>query len=125
MRRTTITLTLAFVAGIALVAQQPPQATTQAVILKGKAPVSNEVLKVKLPRPLEAQLANGAHLMVLEDHRAPQITFSIAIPGGGGYYDAVDAVGLASATASLMREGTTTKTSAQMSEQLELSLIHI
>ena len=119
MRRTTITLTLAFVAGIALVAQQPPQATTQAVILKGKAPVSNEVLKVKLPRPLEAQLANGAHLMVLEDHRAPQITFSIAIPGGGGYYDAVDAVGLASATASLMREGTTTKTSAQMSEQLE------
>lgn len=119
MRRSSITLVLALAAGAALVAQQPPQTTTQAVILKGKAPVSNEVLKVKLPRPTEAQLANGAHLMVLEDHRAPQITFSITMPGGGGFYDAPTMIGLASATASLMREGTTTKTSAQISEQLE------
>ena len=120
MRRTSITLFVTLAAGIALVAQQaPPQATTQAVVLKGKAPVSNEVLKVKLPRPAEAQLANGAHLMVLEDHRAPQITFSIAMPGGGGYYDPADMIGRASATAALMREGTTTRTSAQISEQLE------
>ena len=122
MRRTSfslVALTLALAAGVALAAQQPPQTTTQAVILKGKAPVSNELLKVKLPRPTEAQLSNGAHLMVLEDHRAPQITFSIAMPGGGGYYDAPDMIGLASATASLMREGTASKTSAQISEQLE------
>lgn len=122
MRRTYMTLVVAvFAVGAtaALVAQQPPPTTTQAVVLKGKAPVSNEVLKVKLPRPTEAQLANGAHLMVLEDHRAPQVTFSIAMPGGGGFYDPADMIGRASATASLMREGTTTKTSAQISEQLE------
>jgi hypothetical protein len=104
----------------ALVAQQaPPATTTQAVVLKGKAPVSNEVLKVKLPRPAEGELSNGAHLMVLEDHRAPQVTFSITMPGGGGYFDPADTIGLASATAALMREGTTSRTSAQMSEQLE------
>ena len=45
------------------------------------------VLKVKLPRPQEADLANGLHLIVLEDHRLPQITFQIIIPGAGGYYD--------------------------------------
>ena len=118
MRRSTITFALALVAVAGLAAQQTSP-TTQAVVLKGKAPVSNEVLKVKLPRPTEATLTNGARLMVLEDHRAPQITFSIIMPGGGGYYDAPDSIGLATATASLMREGTTTKTSAQISEQLE------
>ena len=117
--RTPITLAIALVTGAALMAQQAPPPTTQAVVLKGKAPVSNEVLKVKLPRPGEVDLANGAHLMVLEDHRAPQVSFTISMPGGGGYFDPADMIGLASATASLMREGTATKTSAQMSEQLE------
>ena len=53
----------------------PPQPSTTQMVLKGKAPVSNEVLKVKLPRPQEADLPNGLHLMVLEDHRLPQVTF--------------------------------------------------
>jgi len=52
---------------------QQPQ-TTQ-MVLKGKAPVSSELLKVKLPKPQEADLANGLHLIVLEDRRLPQITF--------------------------------------------------
>lgn len=118
MRRIIIVTGIVAVgAGAALIAQQATQ--TQAVVLKGKAPVSNEVLKVKLPRPAEGQLTFGAHLMVLEDHRAPQITFSIIMPGGGGYYDPAGSIGLAQATAALMREGTTTKTSAQISEALE------
>ena len=69
------------------------------MVLKGKAPVSNEVLKVKLPRPQEADLPNGLHLMVLEDRRLPQIAFQIIIPGAGGYYDPADKIGLASYTA--------------------------
>jgi zinc protease len=97
----------------------PPQPSATKMVLKGKAPVSNEVLKVKLPRPQEADLANGLHLMVLEDHRLPQITFNIIIPGAGGYFDPPDKIGLASYTASLMREGTKTRTSPQISEALE------
>ncbi len=61
--------------------------STAGMVLKGKAPVSNDVLKVKLPKPQEADLPNGLHLMVLEDHRLPQIAFQIVIPGAGGYYD--------------------------------------
>ena len=60
------------------------------MVIKGKAPVSNEVLKVKLPKPQEADLPNGLHLIVLEDHRLPQVTFQIIIPGAGGYYDPAD-----------------------------------
>lgn len=97
--------------------QQAP--STTAMVLKGRAPVSNEVLKVKLPRPQEADLPNGLHLMVLEDRRLPQITFQIIIPGAGGYFDPAETVGLASYTASMMREGTRTRTSPQISEALE------
>ena len=97
----------------------PPQPSTTQMVLKGKAPVSNDILKVKLPRPQEVDLPNGLHLMVLEDHRLPQVTFTLMIPGAGGYLDPPDKIGLASYTASLMREGTKTRTSPQISEALE------
>ena len=97
----------------------PPQPSTTQMVLKGKAPVSNEILKVKLPRPQEADLSNGLHLLVLEDHRLPQVTFTLMISGAGGYFDPADKIGLASYTASLMREGTKTRTSPQISEALE------
>lgn len=97
--------------------QQPPP--KEAVVLKGKAPVSSDVLQVKMPRPQEADLPNGIHLMVLEDRRAPQITFQLIIPGAGGYYDPADHAGLAQFTAAQMREGTTTRMSERISTELE------
>ena len=97
--------------------QQPP--STSEMVLKGKAPVSNEILRVKLPRPKEADLPNGLHLMVMEDRRLPQVTFQIVIPGAGGYFDPPDRIGVATFTATLMREGTKTRTSPQISEALE------
>ena len=51
-------------------------------------------------------LPNGLHLMVLEDHRLPQVSFQIIIPGAGGYYDPADKIGLASTPRTMMREGT-------------------
>jgi predicted Zn-dependent peptidase len=96
-----------------------PQPQTTQMVLKGKAPVSTELLKVKLPKPQETDLANGLHLIVLEDHRLPQVTFQIIIPGAGGYFDPAEKIGLATYTASLMREGTKTRTSPQISEALE------
>jgi len=105
------------VAGQTPAGQQPP--STSGLVKKGKAPVSTEVLKVKLPRPQEADLANGAHLMVLEDHRLPRISMQIIIPGGGGFFDPADRIGLASYTAQMMREGTKTRTSQQLSQELE------
>lgn len=101
-------------------AQQPPQvpSTTQ-MVLKGKAPVSKEVLKVTLPKPSETVLSNGLRVMVLEDHRVPQVTFQLVIPGAGGYYDPADRPGLAGFAAAMMREGTASRTSEQISESLE------
>jgi zinc protease len=88
-------------------------------ILKNKAPVSKDVLKVSLPRAQEGDLSNGVHLIVIEDHRAPQVFFQLLVDGAGGYYDPPSIPGLAAFTAALMREGTTTRTSEQISEQLD------
>ena len=116
---------VALVAGsVWVAAQQPPApnqpSPTQGVVKKGKVPVSNDILKVKLPKPSEVDLPNGIHLMVLEDHRLPQVSFQIFIPGAGGYYDPADLPGLASFVAALAREGTASRTSEQISEQLEV-----
>jgi predicted Zn-dependent peptidase len=122
--------TINHLAGVALIAaaaiplhaqvpQQQGQQAKQSIVLKGKAPVSNDILKVKLPRPKEGELSNGLHLMVLEDHRAPQVAFQLVIPGAGGFYDAPGATGVASVAATMLREGTPTRTTTQVSEQLE------
>jgi zinc protease len=98
-------------------AAAPPAPATPK--FKGKVPVSNEVLKIKLPRAQETHLSNGAYLMVLEDHRVPSVQFEIIIIGAGGYYDPRDLPGLADTTASLMDEGTTTRTSEQIAQALD------
>jgi zinc protease len=104
---------------VAAQGQEPPPAPAKPSQMKGLAPVNKDVLKIKLPRPTEADLANGAHLMVLEDHRVPSISFQIMMMGAGGYYDPAGLPGVADTTASLMDEGTTTKTSEQISQALD------
>lgn len=119
-RRTCIVLGISALAATCaptLLAQEPP--SSQGLVLKGRAPVSNEALKVNLPRPQEAELSNGLHLMVLENHRLPRVSFQIVIPGAGGYYDQASMTGLSSYTAQMMREGTKTRTSRQISQELE------
>jgi zinc protease len=96
---------------------QPP--STVGMVRKGKAPVSDAVLQVKLPHPQEATLANGLRLMVLEDHRLPRVSFQLMIPGAGGYYDPAAMVGLSGFAAQMMREGTSTRSSPQISQALE------
>jgi zinc protease len=124
-RTRTTRAALAAVAGLALAAhptasQQPDKTppSTQ-MVLKGKAPVSRDILKVSLPKPDQVVLPSGLRIMVLENHRAPEVSFQLVIPGAGGYYDPADRAGLASFVAAMMREGTTTRSSAQISEALE------
>jgi predicted Zn-dependent peptidase len=81
--------------------------------------VSDKLLAIKLPRPQEADLPNGLHVMVLEDRRAPQVTIQLSMRGAGGYYDPADHVGLAQFTAANLREGTTSRNTTEIAEQLD------
>lgn len=108
-------------AAFALVSAIPSasEQASQAVVEKGRAPVSSQLLQIKLPRPAEADLSNGLHVMVLEDRRAPQVNIQLIVRGAGGYFDPPDRPGLAQFTAANVREGTATKSSAAIAEQLE------
>lgn len=84
-----------------------------------RAPVSKEILKVTLPRPVETVLSNGIHLMILEDHRFPLVTVQFDINGAGPLYEPPNLPGLAGVTASLLDEGTKTLTSKQIAQQID------
>ncbi|MBI3940621.1 MAG: insulinase family protein [Acidobacteria bacterium] len=110
---------LAFSSAQAPVPPPGPQGQSiKGAVLKGKAPVSKEILKVQLPKPQEVTLQNGLRLIVLENHRVP--TFSIQMVFmSGGLADPADHRGLASFTASLLREGTRKLSSREIAEQIE------
>jgi predicted Zn-dependent peptidase len=86
---------------------------------KNRAPVSKEVLKVKLPRPIEAKLDNGLTVLILEDSRFPTVNVQFAINGAGALYEPANMPGVASATAQMLREGTKTRSSKQLAEEVD------
>ena len=92
--------------------------TTKGAVIKGKAPVNKEVLKVKLPRAEEATLKNGLQVVVLPMHKVPTFNMQLVVLSGG-LSDKPDYRGLSSFTASLLREGTTKRSSKDIAEQVD------
>jgi len=93
--------------------------STKGAVIKGKAPVNKDLLKVKLPKAQEADLKNGMHVVVLEsNHRLPIFSMEMIVMSGG-LSDPADLHGLANATAILLREGTAKHKSRELSEQLD------
>lgn len=95
-------------------AQQPTDFT--GVELKNRAPISNEILKVKFPRPAESRLKNGMELLVLEEHRSPTIQVQIAVPASS--LNDPEGSPISAATGSLMRLGTKTRDARAIAEAL-------
>jgi len=83
-----------------------------------RAPVSKEVLRVKLPRPRETKLDNGLTVLVLEQHKLPTVAFTLWVKTGA-LADPKGLPGLAKATAEMLREGTTQRTSAQLAADVD------
>ncbi len=86
---------------------------------KKLAPVSTDILKVKLPRPVETTLPNGLTVLILEDHRFPIVSVDFTLQGAGALWEPADQRGLASVTAQMLREGTPTRTSKQINEEID------
>ena len=98
-------------------APRQPQATDfTGVELKNRAPVSNEILRVTFPRPVESRLRNGMELLVLESRRSPTIQVEIAVPASS--LNDPEGVPLSAATTALMRLGTTTRDARAIAETL-------
>ena len=86
---------------------------------KNLAPVSREILKVSLPHPVETTLPNGLTVLILEDHRFPIVNVDFTIGGSGALWEPASTPGLAGVTAQMLREGTPTRTSKQIGEEID------
>ena len=106
---TALLITLASVNGLA---QQPLDRT------KVPAPGQNPTLKV--PAWTKTQLANGAALIVSERRGLPLVSFSITFLGGANQFEPAAKRGVAAMTASMLTEGTKTRTGDQLSDALQM-----
>ncbi len=86
---------------------------------KNRAPVSREILRVKIPRPVEAKLKNGLTVLIIEDRRAPYINMQLYIGGAGALFEPANQAGLATTTAQMLREGTKSRNSLQIAEEID------
>jgi zinc protease len=96
-----------------------PSTPTSKVERKNQAPLSSEVLRVKLPKPIEAKLENGLTVLIAEDHRFPSISVQLQISAAGALYEPENVAGLASVTAQMLREGTKSRDSKQIAEEAD------
>ena len=95
-------------------AQQPSD--FKGVVLKNKAPISNDVLRVTFRKPSESKLKNGMELLVLEERRSPTIQVEIAVPASS--LNDPEGVPISPAMTALMRLGTKTRDARSIAEAL-------
>lgn len=106
------TALLIALASVASFAQQPLDRT------KAPTPGANPVLRV--PAWSKTQLPNGATLIVSERKGLPLVSFNITFLGGSNQFEPASKRGVAAATASMLTEGTKTRTGDQLSDALQL-----
>jgi len=86
------------------------------VVDRTKPPELGPPPRVSLPPILTRQLPNGLKLMIVEQHELPLADFVLLV-GSGGTADPAGKTGVANLTASMLREGTTTRKSLDIADQ--------
>jgi zinc protease len=100
-------------------AQESIETSPSKVERKNQAPLSRDVLRVKFPKPIEAKLENGLRVLIQEDHRTPAVFVVLHIGGAGALFEPPSMTGLANATAQMLREGTQSRNSVQIAEEID------
>lgn len=92
-------------------------AGAQATLDRSKMPTLGPPPTVSLPPVVTRQLPNGLKLMIVEQHELPLADFVLVV-GSGGTADPASKGGVANLTASMLTEGTTTRNSLQIADQI-------
>lgn len=90
---------------------------TAQTIDRTKAPVTPPIAGYKLPPISESKLPNGLTVVLVEDARFPLVSLRLSFTAGSKY-DPNDLPGLSAMVASLLTEGTKTRPSRQIAEEL-------
>ena len=86
--------------------------------MKQTPPPPRPAQEIHFPAFEEKTLGNGLRVVVIEQHENPSLSLQLLVPGGKVYGPAAKA-GLADATATLLREGTQTRSSQQIAETID------
>jgi zinc protease len=82
------------------------------------APAPLAPVAFNIPQPFETTLANGLKVVIFEDNKLPLVSYRL-IFRSGDIHEPTDAVGLNSAVASMLSEGTESYSSKQFAEEIE------
>src|SRR5688500_13574422 len=85
-----------------------------------KAPPPGKSPELRAPTWTKQQLSNGATLIVSERHGLPLVSFSITFLGGSNQFEPANRRGVAAAAASMLTEGTKTRTGDELSDALQM-----
>jgi zinc protease len=86
---------------------------------RARRPVPGPAGKLALPVPRRFQLDNGLTVLLVEQHGLPVISANLVVLAGSDH-NPIDRPGLASFTADMLDEGTTTRSSQQLAEDVAI-----
>src|SRR5437667_1597042 len=90
----------------------------QTETFRGQMPPPFRPRPLNIPEPFETTLANGLTLVLVDDKRLPLISFRLSIRSGDAN-DPAELPGLSDMLSSLLTEGTDTRSSRQIAEEVE------
>lgn len=82
------------------------------------APTALAPKSFEIAKPFETTLPNGLKVVVFEDKRLPLVSYRLGFKTGD-VNDPKDSIGMTSAITTLLNEGTKTRTSKQLAEEIE------
>ena len=96
----------------------PTTFKTDAKLDRSKEPAAGDPMSLKLPPLQKATLSNGLKVVLAERHTAPVVNFTLMVDSGYSA-DPADATGTASFAQRMLEEGTPTRDSLKIGEELE------
>jgi zinc protease len=94
-----------------------PQGMKQTEDFRRQAPPPLAAKPLNIPKPYETTLPNGLQVVVVEDPRLPLVSYRLAVRSGDAS-DPADTPGLMDMLTGLLSEGTGTRTSKQIADEV-------
>src|SRR5437870_13670029 len=91
---------------------------TEIETFPGQMPPPLAPRPLNIPEPVETVMANGLRLLIVEDRRLPLVSFRLAFRSGDAN-DPANLPGLSDMMSHLLTEGTETRTSREIAENVE------